>query len=168
MDNYTEQIVEKKPAEREYAMLVGAILLTAAGVLITCFFNLELGVLISAAGGASIYFATKAQKSEYEYLFLNEDCDIARITNKSSRKEIYSFKGGSVKRVIQYKSEAFQNEMQINKKLDVRDFTSGIEDNSSDWYAFLINDSKEETAVVLELNEKNQAHIKAYFKNKIG
>ncbi len=142
MDNYTEQIVEKKPAEREFSMLVGAIFVTIAGVLITCFMNLGLGVLISAAGGACIYFAVRAQKSEYEYLFLNEDCDIARITNKSSRKEIYSFKGGTVKRVLQYESDAFQNEMEVNKKLDIKDFTSGIKENSSNWYAFVINDSR--------------------------
>ncbi len=168
MDNYTEQIIEKKPGGREYSLLAGAIGVVVVGVFLTMFVSFGLGIAVAFVGGMLVYFSRQAQASEYEYLFINADCDIARITNKTTRKEIFSFKGGDVSRVLAYKDLKFQNELQVNGELDVVDFTSGKKEEDSKWYAFLVNANNGTKAVVLELNDKTLSHVQTYFKNKFN
>ena len=167
MDKYTEQILEKKPDIKQKLLMLGAILVTAMGVALLCFVNFGIGVALAALGGFLIYWAKLSSYAEYEYLFINGDLDIARITNKSTRKDIYSFKYGDVQRVLTYNSEKFQNELEVNAELTLKDFTSGNEDNQEMWYAFLVNAKNGTHAVVLELNEKTLEHVKECFKKKL-
>lgn len=166
MDQYAEQILKAKPALKQRLLLAGAIAITAVGFFLCFFVNGSMGLTIIIIGAVLIGLSVNLQKIEYEYEFTNTDCDIARITNKSSRKTVYSFTEGDVLRILPYGSEKFQNELQVNDKMSVVNFTSGSSDREKAWFAFLISASDTTTAVILELNEKTYNHIKKCYKSK--
>lgn len=168
MDRYTEQILEKRPDFKQRLLMLGAILVTALGVALLLFVDFGAGVALAVIGGFLVYFAKLSSYAEYEYLFINGDLDIARITNKSTRKEIYSFNEGDVQRVLPYNSDAFQNELEVNGELSIKNFTSGDKENTDNWYAFLANAKNGTHAVILELNEKTLEHVKECFKKKMN
>lgn len=168
MDRYTEQILEKKPDIKEKLLMLGAILVTAMGVALLLFVDFGAGVAVGVLGGFLIYLAKNSSYAEYEYLFINADLDVARIINKSTRKDIYSFKDGDVQRVLLYNSDKFQNELEVNAELSLKNFTSGNKDNQDMWYAFLVNAKNGTNAVILELNEKTLEHVKECFKKKLN
>lgn len=167
MDNYVEQIVDKLPSVKQKLALFGAIFVTAIGVTMIFFYSFSIGVAVIAVGAFLIYLAKMYQAMEYEYLFVNGDCDIAAIINKSNRKNTYSFKAGDVTRVLPYNSLKFQNELEVNAELSVKDLSSGKRDNRGKCYAFLVNVKGGTLAVVLELNEKTIEHVESFYKNKI-
>ena len=115
------------------------------------------------AGGYLIYYTKNCLNLEYEYEITNGDVSIDKIINKASRKHVLDFSEGDIQRILTYKSAKFQNELEINKKMSVEDMTSGDEENSDNWYAFIVNDKKNTVAVVLELKElelQNMIQIK--------
>lgn len=166
MDNYTEQILKAKPPMKYNLMMAGAIAVTAVGVFFLFCVSGTLGITLIVVGAFLIALAVNLRNYEYEYAFTNGDCDIARIVNRSSRKDVYSFDEGDVLRVVPYTSEKFQNEMQVNDKLAIRDFTSGDKAHEDAWYAFLISRNDVTTAVLLELNKKSVQHVKKALKSK--
>ena len=168
MDRYTEQIVKKEPSTKEPLVMLGAVLTVCLGVVFVLFISLSYGVAIMAVGGYLIYFARISSYAEYEYIFINGDCDIAKITNKSFRKEIFSFNEGEIQRIIRYDSEAFQNELEVNRQLIVKHYNSNNDENRQAWYAFMLSAGNKTKAVVLELNEKTVEHVQECLKKKLG
>lgn len=164
MDNYTEQIVNKTVGTKEKLMFFGAIMLTVLGVVVLLF-DVASGALVIAVGGYFIYVAKGFQSIEYEYVFVNSDCDIARISNQQNRKEIYSFKGGDVQKVLKYTSQEYSNELEAKGNFIIKDYTSGDESKKEDWYMFFIN-SNNTIVVALELQDKTKIYVETYFRNK--
>lgn len=168
MDNYVEQIVEGKPNGASYAKVVVAGIITAIGAVITLMtIYIGWGLLLVCAGGYLIYYTKNCLNLEYEYEITNGDVSIDKIINKASRKHVLDFSEGDIQRILTYKSAKFQNELEINKKMSVEDMTSGDEENSDNWYAFIVNDKKNTVAVVLELKDKSKNHVEEYFKRRI-
>lgn len=165
MDNYTEQIVKSKPGLVQCLMLLGSILLDAVGVFATLFFG-GLGFLILCGAGFLTYLSARSLKFEYEYIFTNGDCDISKIINKESRKDVYELFANDVQRILPYSSDKFQNEMKINNKLSIKKFTSNNTGNQKQWYVFITKRDEKETAVVLELFPENVEYIKNIYKLK--
>ncbi|MBR3833755.1 MAG: hypothetical protein IKJ73_05530 [Lachnospiraceae bacterium] len=166
MDNYIEQIIKKNPDAKQRLYFVGAVFVTMLGVAAMLFYDMSVGIMVLAAGAFLIYFAKNAQSMEYEYVFVNADCDIARISNKQNRKEMFSIKGGDVQKVLLYNSQQFQNELEANGNLIIKDFTSGDKTKQDDWYMFMTNDNGKTVAVGLELNDKTKTYVETYYKNK--
>lgn len=168
VDRYTEQILNKKPSGGQKALFAGTMLIIAVGVYFILFIGFSVGVAIIAVGCFAAYMVKQGFDAEYEYLFVNGDCDIAKIVGKSSRKDIYSFKESDVKRVMTYNSDVCQNEFEINGELSIKNFTSGISDNAEDWYVFFTNVKSGTVAVILELNEKSIEHVNECYKKKLN
>lgn len=166
MDHYVEQILKVKPGMKQHVMMAGAVAVVVAGVFCLVYVSGSLGLTLIIIGAVLIGFAVNAQKYEYEYAFTNGDCDIAKIINRSNRKDVYAFSEGDVLRVLRYDSGQFQNELEVNNKLVVKDFTSGGREHQDCWYAFMISEKNMTTAVVLELNVKSVKHVQAEFKTK--
>ncbi len=166
MDHYVEQILKVKPGMKQYLMMAGAVLVAVAGVFFLIFVSGSLGLTLIIVGAVLIGFAANAQKYEYEYAFTNGDCDIARIINRSKRRDVYAFSEGDVLRVLRYDSGQFRNELEVNNRLVVKDFTSGSREHQDCWYAFMLSENNMTTAVVLELNAKSVRHVRAEFKTK--
>lgn len=167
MDSYVEQIFEKKPSAKDKMALAGAIFVTAIGVSMVLFVDFSIGVLVIVVGAFLIYLAKNALAAEYEYEFTNGDCEIAKIINKESRKSCYKFSAGDVQRILPYSSEKFQNELEVNAELTVKDLTSGYEEKEENWYAFMLSVKGGSVAAVLELNEKSLEHVKTSYKQKL-
>lgn len=167
LDRYTEQIILKKPDIKQKALLAVMIAVICAGMYLMMFISFSKGIAVIAVGAFFTYLVKQSFNAEYEYLFVNGDCDISRIINKSSRKDIYSFKESDVTRVMPYNSDKCQNEFEVNANLTVKDFSSGIKDNSDNWYVFLANIKSGTAAIILELNEKSLEHIAECYKKKM-
>lgn len=171
MDNYTEQIISARPSFKQHIFVAFAIAFTCIGIFIAVFSNFSNGFSIGAVmvivGGIAIYFLKYNMVFEYEYIFTNADFDIAKIVAKSTRKEMFSVSDGDIRRVLPYNSNKFQNELDINSNLTVYDFTSGDEDNSYRWFAFIINRNKKDYALILEMTEKNIDYLKSVYKKKM-
>ncbi|MBQ9609676.1 MAG: hypothetical protein IJV15_09580 [Lachnospiraceae bacterium] len=167
MDNYTEQILPIKPTSKEYTLFAGAITLAMIGLALMVLMNIGIGFLLLLLGCVASYFAKRGLDYEYEYIFTNGDFEVAKIISKSSRKNVCEVGEENVQRILQYNSDKFQNELDINTKMSVKDYTTKEPDNSYRWYAFMMNEKNKTTAVVLELDDKNQEYIKRIFKNKI-
>lgn len=167
MDSYTEQILKVNPSAKQRLMLAGAIAVVAVGAFLAICVNGNLGLTLLVIGAVLTAFASNVQKSEYEYAFTNGDCDIARIINRASRKDVCFIAEGDVLRILAYQSEKFQNELQVNAQLAVKDFTSRDYEKEEQWYAFMISENGVSTAVILELNEKSLTHVKSIFKKKL-
>ena len=167
MDNYTEQLIVSRPGMKEKLLLAGAITLAALGVFFVIFINFSTGAMLLILGGIAIYFAKNNMSFEYEYIFTNGDFEIARIVAKSTRKNVCEIHEGDIKRILPYNSDKFQNELDINADMTVKDYSSADEDKREDCFAFIKNDNGKDLAVILELNDKNKDYIKSIYKNKI-
>ena len=167
LDRYTEQIIQKKPDIKQKTLLAVMVAIICVGVYLMMFISFSKGIAVIAVGAFLTYLVKQTFNAEYEYLFVNGDCDISRIINKSSRKDIYSFKESDVTRVMSYNSDKCQNEFEVNANLTIKDFSSGIKDNSDNWYVFLANINSGTAAIILELNEKSLEHIAECYKKKL-
>lgn len=168
MDSFTEQILKAKPSGKQLFAMAGAVLVTVVGVFTLLFISGSIGIALVVVGAFLIYYFKTGQNLEYEYSFLNSDCDIDAIINKTTRKQVYSFAGSDVSSVMSYNSEKFQNELEVNAKLTVRNLSSRDKSNTDNWYVFMVNSGNGTTGVVLELNEKTLEHVKsAYNKSKL-
>lgn len=167
MDNYTEQILVRKPAARERLMMVGSVAVIVVGVCIWLLFNKGgIGISLAIIGGVLVAYAKKNQMLEYEYIFTNEDCEITRIVNRESRKALYSFNGGEIQRVLKYDSIKYDNLLQSDPALVIKDYTSGFKGKEDRWYVFVNNGSNRTMAIVMELNDKSEEYIKTVYKKK--
>ncbi len=168
MDSFTEQILKAKPTGKQTLALVGAIMVTILGVFCLLFISGSIGIAVVVIGAFLIYYFKMNQNIEYEYSFLNSDCDVDVIINKTNRKQVYEFSGSDVSSVLAYNSEKFQNELDVNAKLTVKNLTSRNRDNTDNWYVFMVNSGNGTIGVVLELNDKSLEHVKAaYSKTKL-
>lgn len=167
MDNYTEQILDKKVSGKQILALAGAIIVTGIGVIGILFLSSSMGFSVIIVGAVLIYLANRAQSVEYEYLFTNGDCEVSKIINKSARKKYFSFDVGDVQRILPYNSEKFQNELQINSDLTIKNLTSGFKFREELWYAFIVNSKGSSIAVILELYENSYEHVNSHYRMKL-
>lgn len=167
MDNYVEQIVQTKADSEAYVKIIGSYLVLAAGVVLLLLYSIPIGSLVFAAGLCLVYVTKDQRKLEYEYEITNGDFSIDKIINKSYRKNVMEFTEGDIQRILSYENPKFQNEMEVNKDMIIKDLTSCNEDNKADWFVFMINKDKRTVAAVLELNEKSRNHVCSYFKKKV-
>lgn len=164
MDTFTEQIIKAKPSAKQRMLLAGAIFVIIVALFIVMFINGSIGLSVLVLGIVLYVCAGNAQHYEYEYEITNGDCDIARITNQTSRKNVYSFVEGDVKRIMPVDSEKYRNERQVNSNMPVHNFTSRNANYKSDWYAFFVTHNGEEQVVLLELKEKALEQLKGKYK----
>ncbi len=167
MDNYTEQILYSKPPKSNKVKLGIIMFLMFIGSFTFIAINIFWGMVILIITAMLFVKTLKNQLCEYEYLFVNGDCDIARITNRTKRKEMYSFAAANVVRVLPYNLPKAKNELEVNTKLSIKDFTSGKKDRSDRWYIFFVKQFKVEDAIIMELDDNNIEHINSYYKKKL-
>jgi hypothetical protein len=126
-----------------------------------------IGLVILIIGITLVVVFIQRRETEYEYIMVNDDIEVARITAKKSRKSIYHFTSGEVKQVMETKSIYRDNEHQADRNIKVCDFTSPDSANKDNLYSFFINKKNGTEEVILELSEKNIEHVNTFFKAKI-
>lgn len=164
MDTFTEQIIKAKPTAKQRMLLVGAIFVIIVSLFILMFINGSIGLSVMVLGIVLYVCAGNAQRYEYEYEITNGDCDIARIVNQTSRKNVYSFVEGDVKRIMAVDSDKYRNERQVNSNTVVNNFTSRDVKYKADFYAFFVTHNGEDQIVLLELKEKALEQLKTKYK----
>lgn len=166
MDNYAEFAVKKKNTMKDRMPIVASVFASLIGFIIWTVMPGWIGPIVLVLGIVCIIVTSNRQEIEYEYIFLSGECEIAKIIKKSSRKQLYKFDVGDVQRVYAYKSQRFQNELEANPSLEIKDFTSGYSEHEDNWYVFLNNGKNHTVAIALELNERCAEHVKYFYKEK--
>ncbi|MBR4513449.1 MAG: hypothetical protein IKO61_00980 [Lachnospiraceae bacterium] len=162
-DSYVEQIVASKPRGPQFVPVAITFFVFALGVFVLLLVP-TLGLMVMVGGGILAAWAFPGMHIEYEYIFTNGDLDVAIIKNKATRKECAKVAAEDVVRVLKYDDPKFQNELDVNKKITFKYFTSFDDSKKEDWYALMTKDK----AVILELNEKSLAHVKQFYKKVWG
>ena len=97
-DGYAEHIVKgKTPTGVMAGMVLGAILIVAGVIAFFIPMLTSIGLLVVIIGGVLFGVFISRKETEYEYIMVNEDVDIARIIAKKSRKKMCSFSNNDVK-----------------------------------------------------------------------
>ena len=167
MDDFAEQLIEKRVSASNFAASFCSIVLIVLGIIALLFIGGNIGLTLIVIGAVLLVFAKSRQNVELEYEFANGDCEISKIFNKSTRKSHYKFNAGDVQRVLKYSLEKCSNELEVNSKLTVMDMTSGKADTKDNWYVFFVGSRENMVAAILELNEKTLNHVKIFYKNKL-
>ena len=156
MDTFFEQIVRIKKSGSTLALVI-FIWFLAISVAAFLFFFPLLGALTAIVIIGILYGAwwlTTKFNVEYEYIVTNEDMDVDKIINKSSRKRLASITLSKVERVEKFNPALIQN---VKKESLL--FACGQNDPN----AYLIVTSPDDSKVnyiVFSPNEKLQAAIK--------
>lgn len=165
-DGYEEQIIETKPRGLYTAMWIAGIIMIILGVLTLLFIGSWYGPAIVILGIVFIAVGSSRRGCEFEYIIVNDDVEISRITAKQSRKKIYQFGNGEVKFFAKLDSVYVDNEHQADNNIKVYDFTSKKSENDANVYAFFLNRNNATEEVLMELSEKTLTHINNFFKGK--
>mgnify|MGYP007041552486 FL=1 len=166
-DGYAEHIVKgKTPAGVMMGMIAGAVLIVVgvAGLFIPQF--VSLGVLVVIIGGVIFGVCISRKDTEYEYIMVNEDVDVARIIAKKSRKKMCSFSNNDVKFIAKSDSIYLDNELQQDSSIRTRDYTSHDPRYEDGVYVFVLNKNGKTEFVKLELSDKTIDHVNNFFKGK--
>lgn len=115
-DGYVEHIVKTKTSAGIMALIVLGAIITVVGAFFMFFVpgGTIFGLPLAVVGVIIFSFAINRKECEFEYLFVNDDVEVARITAKSSRKQVYHFEGGEVKQITTVDSIYRDNEHQAN------------------------------------------------------
>ncbi len=166
LDGYAEYAVQKKLKTKDRMPVVASAALMIVGFGIWTFMAGWVGPSILIIGIALTIITATRQELEYEYIFVNGDCEISKIVKRSSRKKVYEFEAGKIQKVLPYTSILFDNERQAHPDMIIRDYTSCFPDRKEKWYAFINNSKNRTEAVIVELNDKCIEHVKLFYKNK--
>lgn len=166
LEGYAEYAVQKKLKAKDRMPVVASAALMVVGLAIWTFIAGWVGPSILIIGIALTIITATRQELEYEYIFVNGDCEISKIVKRSSRKKVYEFEAGKIQKVLPYTSILFDNERQAHPDMIIRDYTSCFPDRKEKWYAFINNSKNRTEAVIVELNDKCIEHVKLFYKNK--
>ena len=90
-DGYVEHIVKTKTSAGIMALIVLGAIITVVGAFFMFFVpgGAIFGLPLAVVGVIIFSLAINRKECEFEYLFVNDDVEVARITAKSSRKQMY-------------------------------------------------------------------------------
>ena len=165
-DGYVEDIVEAKiPKSTWIGTAVGIFFIIISLLL---FITIKWGITLIFVGIVVIIIAMSYKDVEYEYLFLNDNVDIAKISRKSNRKDIYHINGGDVTVIAPVDSTYIDNIHQKGEDVRIRDFSGlAAKDTPEQVYAFMINRGNSYEEVHLKVSERTLKHLQQFFKDKI-
>ena len=114
LEGYAEYAVQKKLKAKDRMPVVASAALMVVGLAIWTFIAGWVGPSILIIGIALTIITATRQELEYEYIFVNGDCEISKIVKRSSRKKVYEFEAGKIQKVLPYTSILFDNERQAH------------------------------------------------------
>lgn len=166
-DGYAEHIVKSKtPAGVMAGMVIGAILIVAGVAAFFVPLLTTIGLLAIIIGGVIFGLFISRKETEYEYIMVNEDIDIARIVAKKSRKKMCSFSNTDVKFIAKSGSIYLDNELQQDSSIRTRNYTSKDSRYEDGVYVFVLNRNGKTEFVKLELSDKTIDHVNNFFRGK--
>ena len=113
-NRYNEKLVNGKPGSSEILFLAGAIFVILSGVAIMLF-NI-MGFLFIFFGIYMLVMAIKNMKVEFEYTLTDGEIDIAKINDKSRRKDIKNIRKDDVTLIKKADSDKVKNDLSLKKE----------------------------------------------------
>ncbi len=171
MDIFNEQLLKRndRPIEKAMKYAIAAIAILAIILCIVCavmgFLGIFSGVMIIVALGigAAAFFYLKSLNIEYEYSLTNGEFDIDKITGRSKRKHMYSFKLNSVEEFGHYKID---KEKFAERKFDFRVSPANL--NEDGLYYCVVRDSQHGVGlIVLQPNDKMKDAMRIFIPRQV-
>lgn len=160
---YSEILVKREASSadtlKKVAIIVGIVLLVAAGIFITPMF-----LIGAVALGAGAYYIFPKFDVEYEYLVLNKELDVDAIYARKKRKNMGRYNLDSMDLMAPLNSHRMEY-YNGNTRLTVKDYTSGKCDQNC--YAMIIKSDHNTVKVLLELDRDTVENMKRTYPNKV-
>ena len=105
MDSFCEQIVKKSKGVKEWAIIIGTILLALALAFLAVLFGQYISgllIFILVGIGYGTWWLITNQSVEYEYCVTNGDIDVDKITARRKRKRLVSVAGRKIESLLPY------------------------------------------------------------------
>ncbi len=161
MDIFCEQLIKIRKTAKDYAFSVliwlAAFVLVFVLVLLSRIYAAFMGILLLVAVGI-IYGAFKLVSLlsiEYEYIVVNRDLDIDKITAKSSRKRMVSVKLNEVEDYGEYDDAA--KAKLANRNFDGKFICCNADDSAK--YLVVRHAKKGLLLVVIAANERTETEM---------
>lgn len=144
-DFYTEKLVKKQQGTKE--LIIKAVLVAVAVTSVISIFLLRVIFFIPVIIIALVIFAIYQMDVEYEYLYVNGDLDIDKITHKSRRKRKFSASVDDMEFLAPLGDPGLHSYSQAK----VLDYSSGRQD--ADVYAMIVRQNGELVELMFEPDE---------------
>ncbi len=146
-DQYFELLIKKKSGKK--AELIKKI--AEALMIVTAFTGVVLAIplciIVAIILAVIYYFKVLPMDSEFEYFYMDHELMIARIVNKSRRKNLLSLKEGNIVLIAPYDSEKLRG----YSGLKLIDCSAGDSDNPP--YVMICHHKDAMVKVYIQLNE---------------
>ena len=135
---YEILVVRKKDPKLQMGQIVTVLLAGVCAVAVL--FGFIYGILLAPIFGLMCYFLTLRNKVEYEYLYVDKELQIDRITNQSKRKKMETLDLNQLEILAPIRSHELDN---YRKRAGATlDYSSGEEANDPQKYMLVIGDKK--------------------------
>lgn len=135
---YEILVVRKKDPKLQMGQIVTVLLAGVCAVAVL--FGFIYGILLAPIFGLMCYFLTLRNKVEYEYLYVDKELQIDRITNQSKRKKMETLDLNQLDILAPIRSHELDS---YRKRTGATlDYSSGEEANDPQKYMLVIGDKK--------------------------
>lgn len=159
-DTYVEWIVARKSKPTD--ILIKGVSIGATVVLLVIGLMSLPFLVAGVIAGVLCYLFLPNLDLEYEYLYIDKTIQIDKIMSKQKRKRVAEYELDKMEIFAQEK--AYQLDEYKNRKMTVRDYSSGDESHSR--YIMILNDG-ETKKLILEPNEEMVKSIKNMYPRKV-
>lgn len=148
-DTYVECLVSRKPSALLKFLQILLIMLTIAFFLLGFLYIGWLGLILALILGILAYTVYLRSDIEYEYLYLDREITVDRISAKTKRKRVATYGIDRMEILAPIKSYHLDNFK--NRKTTDKDFSSGVESQPDKRYVMYFEGSDR---VILEPSEE--------------
>ena len=135
---YEILVARKKDPKLQVGQIITVLLAGICAVAVL--FGFIYGVLLAPIFGLMCYFLTLRNKVEYEYLYVDKELQIDRITNQSKRKKMETLDLNQLEVLAPIRSHELDS---YRKRAGATlDYSSGEEANDPQKYMLVIGDKK--------------------------
>lgn len=123
-ETYVECLIKAKgSAFFKFLQFVLIVLAVLSGV--SMLFTAYIGLILAAVFGFAAYYAALQGNVEYEYLYLDKELTVDRISNQSKRKRVGTYSINDMEIVAPFRSYHLDNYK--NRQVQVKDYSIGEE-----------------------------------------
>lgn len=160
-DIFNEQLVERKPNQKDVIKKAGLIGLAIIIAFVDLVFMPSVLLLVLAVEVMGLVFLFRRMNAEFEYVITNTELDINKILNKSSRKKLYSLNVKDITAMVPAMKKEYHHEVsKFNKKIDC---SSG--DLLENTYIMIFRNKEDFVQMTFEPNEKMLKSIRTFIPN---
>ena len=136
---YYEILVARKKDSKLQAGQIVTVLLAGVSA-VSVLFGFIYGILLAPIFGVMCYFLTIRNKVEYEYLYVDKELQIDRITNQSKRKKMEVLDLNQLEVLAPIRSHELDSYRRRGGA--TLDYSSGEEANDPQKYMLVVGDKK--------------------------